>query len=121
MTELTANATRCWTLFLAAQTLSNTPVAKNAVLMMALLPLLHGVRWVLLLPLQDALAEDPNESPYRVRSVLKVQVSLAAVELQGAGGTLLMQASMCGVDSKAVLYPKTQDIAFSVSTVRYPS
>jgi len=72
---------------------------------------------VLLLPLQDALSEDPNLSPYRVRSVFKVQVSLAAVELQGAGGTLLMQASMSGVDSKAVMYPKTQDIAFSVSTV----
>jgi hypothetical protein len=69
-------------------------------------------------PLQAALSEDLNESPYRVRSVLRVQVSVAAVELQGAGGALLMQASMGGVDSRAVLYPVTQDLAFSVSTVR---
>lgn len=50
--------------------------------------------------------------------MLRVQVSVAAVELQGAGGALLMQASMGGVDSRAVLYPVTQDLAFSVSTVR---
>ncbi len=67
--------------------------------------------------LQAALAEDQNESPFRVKSVLRVQVAVAAVELQGTGGALLMQASMGGVDTRAVLYPQTQDLAFSVSTV----
>jgi hypothetical protein len=67
---------------------------------------------------QAALSEDATVSPYRVRSVLRVQVSVAAVELQGANGMLLMQASMGGVDTRTVLYPQTQDIAFSVSTVR---
>lgn len=81
----------------------------------------QGVRSVCLslhcFPPQAALSEDANESPYRVRSVLRVQVSVAAVELQSAGGTLLMQASMGGVDTRTVLYSQTQDIALSVSTV----
>lgn len=81
-----------------------------------------GVKPCLLLPdwcLQAALSEDPNETPYRVKCVLGLQVQVGAVELQGADGILLMQASMGGLDSKAVLYPQTQDIAFSVSTVRW--
>lgn len=83
----------------------------------------HSSRLFVLRPLlaavslQAALSEDQNESPFRVKSVLRVQVSVATVELQGAGGALLMQGSMGGVDTRAVLYPQTQDIAFSVSTV----
>lgn len=75
---------------------------------------------LLLLPClsQAALSEGHDESPFQVKAVLRVQVSVAAVELQSASGGLLMQASMGGVDSRTVMYPVTQDIAFSVSTVR---
>lgn len=52
-----------------------------------------------------------------VKSILTVQVEVAAMELQEGSGQLIMQAALGGVDSRVVAYPHTQDVTFAVMKV----
>lgn len=67
--------------------------------------------------MQAALGEDQRDTPSTVKSIMTVQVEVAAMQLQEGSGRLIMQAAMGGVDSRIVAYRETQDVTFSVSKV----
>jgi hypothetical protein len=84
-------------------------------------PLLDAGEWAALdqvLSEQEAvLSKTDDDTPYTVRMRLGVVVDVAAVELQGASGVLLMQGSLDAVEGCVTSYPVTSDITLKMGMV----
>ena len=66
---------------------------------------------------EAALATEVKETPMTVKLRVKAVVEVAAVELQGADGTLLLQGSLSGVNTAFIAYPTTTDLYLDVAMV----
>jgi hypothetical protein len=84
-------------------------------------PLLDAGEWAaldqLLSEQEAALSKTDDDTPYTVRLRLGVVVDVAAVELQGASGVLLMQGSLDAVEGCVTSYPVTNDITLKMGMV----
>jgi hypothetical protein len=68
---------------------------------------------------QAALGEEQQaDTPMTVKTVLRLEVMVAALELQDSSGRLLVQAAMHGVDGRALAYPNTHDVTLGVTKAR---
>jgi vacuolar protein sorting-associated protein 13A/C len=66
---------------------------------------------------EAALATAVKETPMTVKLRVKAVVEVAAVELQGADGTLLLQGALSGVNTAFTAYPTTTDLYLDVAMV----
>eukprot|EP00879_Flechtneria_rotunda_P014384 GHRR01015031.1.p1 GENE.GHRR01015031.1~~GHRR01015031.1.p1 ORF type:complete len:739 (+),score=279.88 GHRR01015031.1:222-2438(+) len=64
---------------------------------------------------QAAALGEEQDTPYTVRTILRVHVDMAAVELRDDDSRLLVQGAMHGVDSGVTSYPKTTELKFAVA------